>query len=800
MNNKFSIAVGRSRKDVRWKNEQWTWSDFLARIKNTHRTHESYAEYCAAKKTRQDEIKDVGGFVGGRLAGGRRLASAVVCRQLVALDIDFSQGGVWDAFTFLYDNAAALYTTHKHSPETPRYRLILPLDREVTADEYVPIARRIAGMLGIELFDPTTYEPSRLMYWPSTSADGVYEMYAQDGDWLSADEILASYRDWRDVSEWPISLREHDINAHAIKKQGDPHEKPGVVGAFCREFDIHSVIETYLSDVYEPEGEDRYSFKGGTTTAGLVLYRDGGIAKFAYSHHGTDPCSGKLSNAFDLVRLHKFGAMDEDCRESTPIQKRPSFAAMRDLALKNKEVKYRMSKERFAEALSDFEDDEEATSDEWLKDLDLDNNGKCQNTINNVVLILENDPKLKGCFGYDAFKERAVVLKDLPWRKVKEYPWLRDADEAHLMRHMEVLYGITLEKAVRNGLQVHIDSNTFHPVREYLAKLRWDGEPRLDTLFIDFLGAEDNIYVRAATRKAFAAAVARIRIPGIKFDVMPVLISENQGIGKSTLLKYMGKEIWFSDSFGDVRNDSAAQQLNGTWIMEVGELAKMKNADVDAVKLFLSKQEDTYRPAYGRNYVTKRRQTIIFATANEANFLKDKTGNRRFWPIMCGVQPIEKSVFTELEPWYVDQVWAEAVEVFESGEELFMSGDLHQIALKVQAAHEEIDDRVGRIKEFLERKIPQSWYDMDDQDKRNWLLGFRENDVDEPLIYRSRICAAEIWVELFGGSLKDMTPYNMHPIHNILKRLEGWKCISQQRVKNYGRQVSYERVMKEYEI
>ena len=171
-NGTFDIATGKSRKEINWKNQVSNWASFLNRISVTHRTAETLREYIDFKKPLQDERKDIGGYVGGYIINGRRKAENITLRQLITLDNDFSKGGLWDDFLLTYPNSAALYSTHKHSKENPRYRLIIPLNRPVSNDEYVAIARRIAGDLDINTFDDTTFEPSRLMYWPSTAKDG----------------------------------------------------------------------------------------------------------------------------------------------------------------------------------------------------------------------------------------------------------------------------------------------------------------------------------------------------------------------------------------------------------------------------------------------------------------------------------------------------------------------------------------------------------------------------------------------------------------------------------------------------
>jgi putative DNA primase/helicase len=160
----IEIATGRSRHEKNWKNKELLWSDLVTKLSVTHRTPESHSEYLSSKRNRQDEIKDVGGFVGGYLTGGRRKAGSVMHRQLITLDIDAGKPGIWDDFTLMYDCAAVIYSTHKHSAETPRIRLIIPLDRPVMPDEYVAIGRRIAGEMGIEMFDNTGFQPERLMY------------------------------------------------------------------------------------------------------------------------------------------------------------------------------------------------------------------------------------------------------------------------------------------------------------------------------------------------------------------------------------------------------------------------------------------------------------------------------------------------------------------------------------------------------------------------------------------------------------------------------------------------------------
>lgn len=170
----MKIAVGNSRMDKKWKNQDISWADLCARCGSTIRTTETVEEYRKLKKGQQDGIKDVGGFVGGHLREGRRKNGMVLCRSLLTLDMDYGTPDIWDEITLFHDFKCCVYSTHKHTPEHPRLRLLIPLKREISEEEYPAVARMVAKEIGIDLFDDTTYEASRLMYWPSTSSNGEF--------------------------------------------------------------------------------------------------------------------------------------------------------------------------------------------------------------------------------------------------------------------------------------------------------------------------------------------------------------------------------------------------------------------------------------------------------------------------------------------------------------------------------------------------------------------------------------------------------------------------------------------------
>lgn len=792
---KVDIATGKSRKELNWKNKEVLWSDLVEKLSATHRTAETYNEYITSKKQRQDEIKDIGGFVGGYLSNGKRKKDTVAHRQLITLDIDFGTANVWDLFTMMYDCAAVVYSTHKHTPQQPRLRLILPLDRPVGADEWVAISRRIAGNIGINSFDDTTFEPSRLMYWPSTAKDGEYVFEYQDGQWLCADEVLATYRNWRDSSEWPVSDRYNAVIQQAIKKQGDPLEKPGIVGAFCRTYSIDAAIETFLGDVYEAcDIPGRYTYKEGSTSAGVVTYED----RYAYSHHGTDPASGKLCNAFDLVRLHLYGLKDEDAKEGTPGHKLPSFIEMEKLCIRTQAVKETLSREKLQEVRDDFSLITDADVDKemaWFSQLEIDKNNAIQATRNNFKLILENDPTIKDGFAVNTFSQRAVITRSLPWRKlIGDSADFIDEDENDLRIHMEKNYALSNNSNLKDAMLSVRAKREIHPVREYLAALRWDGQQRIESLFIDFLGAEDTPYTRAVTRKSLVAAAGRIFSPGIKYDYI-VTLTGKQGIGKSTILKKLGKE-WFSDSFNFhmLKNSKTAEeQIQGRWIIEVGELVGLKKAEVETAKHFISKQEDIFRINYKQYTSAFPRQCVFFGTTNTRDFLQDATGNRRFWPVDTMVQQPTKSVFHDLSEYYIDQVWAEAVHLFKLGEPLYLIPELEAVARGIQEKYVEQDTRVGLVQEYLEKKLPEDWDDYDLQKRREYLDPDNRDIVEMGTVTREKVCVAEVWCEVLGGRHRDMNKGNTKDLHNILRNIPGWEEASSAKTRFplYGLQKAY---------
>ena len=797
---KLIISLGKSRFETSWKNQQMLWSVLLARLKKSIETHETHAEYMKMTKDKQDAIKDIGGFVGGHLKEGHRRNGSVEARQIVTLDADFLEKDQSLVDLVLeaegLNVAFAVYSTHKNSPEKPRQRLIIPMSRMVSADEYEAIARKVADKVGIEIFDDTTFQPTRLMYWPSHSIDSEPYFYSYDAEFLDPDEVLSEYPDWSDTSYWPMSSRVDEIRKREVDKAGDPLEKPGVIGAFNKCYGIAEAIETFLPDIYTPTAkEDRYTYAAGSTAAGLVVY-EGGL--FAYSNHSTDPAGGKLSNAFDLVRIHKFGHLDENADPAKGITKMPSYKAMMDFAAGDENVKIALAEARASDAVSDFAAELEETEKDdkdWRTKLEIKKDGSIVPNARNALIILMYDSHLQSIRLNTMTGMIEADVDALPWKR--DFIFWQNTDSDQLYMWIANNHGVQFPKEIfQMALTSVANKRRFHPIEDYLQELpEWDGQERVEKLLVDYLGAEDTVFNREAIRKVLLAAIARIYHPGIKFDYMLVL-NGPQGIGKSTFFGRLFKGF-LSDSLTmlDMRDKTGSEKLQGYWALEVAEMAGMRKADIECVKSFISRQEDIYRPAYGR-VVEKhpRRCVIVGSTNSSTGFLRDISGNRRFWPVKCSGGKLKPWNLTDED---LDQVWAEAMAAYNSGESLLLSKEAEELAAKEQREAIEEDPRMAQVVEYLEKPLPENWDKLDLDTRRMFLEGDTEYDP-ESLVERESVSNMEIWVECFGKKAADMERKDSDAITALMMKVDGWeKSGRKKRLPLYGQQRFYERVRQE---
>jgi predicted P-loop ATPase len=773
---KIRISVCNHKTDKKYKNQEWKWDDIKKRNSEPIRTSETMKEYPRLPKPERDKLKDQGGFVGGWLNGGIRKNGNVTFRTLGTLDAD----NIPEGSDFLDKAKSALgrygyfiYSTHSNAPDNPRYRIVVRFSRTVSEDEYPAVMRMLAHQIGMDFFDDSTYQANRMMYWASCPSDGQFAFLEGDGEALNPDEYLAMYADWRDITQWPTSSRESEAVLHdSATHQADPMTKAGIVGAFCRTYTVQDVMEKFLKGIYVPSAvEGRYDYLPGEGSAGVVVYDD----KWAYSHHATDPACGMLLNAFDLVRIHRFGNDDP----------KRSYSQMAEVASSDEGVKLLLVEERQAQASDDF-----ATGDsniEWRRRLQYETRSTVLlNNLHNITLILENDEKLRSIV-FNQQLDGMEIKGDVPWKHPSKY-W-RDADDAQLISYVDSHYGTFSQRNYAIAVAKVADDRSYHPIREFFEHLpAWDGILRADTILIRYLGATDNAYVRAVTRKTLCAAVKRIFNPGCKFDTMLVL-NGPQGIGKSTLISKLGGE-WFSDSLnlGDTKDKTAAEKLQGYWILEIGELAGLRKAEVETLRSFLSRQNDIYRAAFGKRATPHPRQCIFFGTTNaESGYLRDTTGNRRFWPVKTpGGSVVHPWDITSEE---IKQIWAEVYEYVKAGETLHLSAELEASAKGEQREALESDEREGLVRDFLETPLPENWDCMDTYERRAFLTdsGFT-TPGQKATVKRSRVCNLEIWCEVFGKDRANIKRTDSNELTAILEKL-GWVRLPQkERVKCYGAQ------------
>ena len=777
----IKIALGNSRQSKFWSNKTISFDNLRERLKNPIRTTESASEYQKLPKPQRDSIKDKGGFVAGHLRDNCRKNDHVDCRSALVYDLDYATPEFVADIKNQIPYKGFVYSTHSHMPDKPRVRAMLPTTRDMTPDEHNAVARYVAQEIGIlEMVDECSFEANQLMYFPSCPSDGEYIFVELDGDLVDPDAVLSAHPNWTDCSLLPTTPKESTAKKPAGKKQQDPLAKEGAVGIFCRLFTVEDVIDIFLSDVYEPVANTpgRYTYIAGESTAGLVLYENG---TFAYSHHATDPAFGKLLNAFDLVRVHKFP--DEEPKKS--------FKDMADFVMSLPEAKVLAAKERMAKAGNDFADDSGGEdADAWLAGLDYDKNGVLLNSLHNIRLIMENDPELKGIV-FNQLADGMEIKGEVPWKHPARF-W-RDADDAQLISYIDEKYGSFSQRNYQIGVTKVSDDRSYHPIREYFESLpEWDKEKRAESIFIDYLGAEDNAYVRAATRKSLCAAYRRIYAPGIKFD-HSVVLNGPQGIGKSTVIAKLGMQ-WYSDSLSlsDMNDKTAAEKLQGFWMLEIGELAGMKKADIDKVKAFISRQDDKYRASFGRRVTPHPRQCVFIGTTNsETGYLRDITGNRRFWNIKVTGDSAK-------HPWdmtqdLVDQIWAEVKEIADD-ENLYLPPELEDYAKQEQNEAMEQDEREGLVAEYLDTLLPESWGEMDFYDRKNYIRDKEDPTQPEGTVLRETVSNMEIWCECLGRQKEELRPSDSYLITAIMMRMPGWERTDERpRLKFYGQQRIYRR-------
>lgn len=648
----FTIYTARSRHDKVLRAAPMDVPSLFSRLQQSQALPVIHGAYVRLKKAKQDELKDVGGYVAGELEGGRRRNGCVLTRCAAVLDADNLPAGSTADFIQRAESlgvCCCVHSTAKHTPAAPRLRRVVPFSQDIPAEQYAPVVRLLCQNIQSEMtwFDPSCDQAGRIMYWPSHCQDTDPVWNSIDGPLLDAAELLGRSPAWKDPTAWPRFPRETSPAKQAAT-QADPTTKNGLVGAFCRAYDVPAAMDKYLPGIYEETAtEGRYTFTGGSTWGGAVLY-DGGL--FLYSHHATDPAGGRLVNSFDLVRLHRFGDLDDDTevKDGTPPARRPSWAAMAELLKQDEAVKDELAKERLASAKTDFQD--EAAALELARcakgpfDLDVLRTALQamgaqvrRNLITGKVEITGMPPKYSP-------EEAVNTLPVLLW---------------DMLKPLQIKGGnIT---AIQKGLAVLADEERFNPVLDMLRVTDWDGENRLPVL-LAILNIDSGSFYALLLRKWLIQCIgmAHNTLPGYLEAAEGVLtLQGDQGIGKTMLFRKLAvKPEWFAEGVTlDMKSKDSILQATGVWVAELGELESTLKKEQTSLKSFITQKVDSIRAPYAAEATDRPRHTSFGATVNPSNFLKDDTGDRRFWVVP--VKDVDLDSLLELEPEWFAQLWAE---------------------------------------------------------------------------------------------------------------------------------------------
>lgn len=852
MNTKYKITIFKNRFETQGKLISRTFEELYFAFKNkAKRTKERYAEYMKADKATKLTIKDVGGFIGGETEGNRRINGIKVTRQLLTLDIDTDRPNVLDYLKRHVNFCCFVHSTHSHSPSENRFRIIAPLSREVDADEYEALARRIAykienpqGETFPNLFDETTFQANRLMFFPSVSADGEYiceilnfDIFSDEQKIIDVDEVLNEYLDKNNIYEW---FKPEKIDAELIGKNTiinkNPLKAKGMVGAFNRAYTVSQAIEKFLPHIYKKERNGRYTYINGSTYGGGVILNNDTLF---YSHHGTDPANLYYRSAFDLVRIHKFGKYDNQFtpeKEIEPgvLEKTDSFMKMVEFCRTLPEVveqsesniMIRQQMEQQKEFIENyFEEEEEEPKEEEEKETDkswLIKLESAKSDYTKLDIIFSHDEVVGNLFYFDTFRSNICFRRKPYWRKeFYEGQALEDKDMAHIRVHLEKVYGIRGEKKIDDAVIVAADKIQKNKVLDWFESLVWDGKPRLETFFRDFFKVPVNPFTKAAFKHWLVGAVSRIYRAGAPMDLV-LIIKGKQGIGKSLFFKKLatpdfskpGEHLYSDTKIDFNKAKDSYEQLEGVWIYEWKELAGMNMSDQESIKAFVDKTEDKFRRSYGRRVVEIKRRVAFGGSTNDATPLRDRTGNRRFLVMDSQLEQNEcyikdEKLFTQE---YRDQLIAEAIHLYKSGFDIFKWTE-EELEWWEKSNEENLadNDLVGIISSYLEMLRPQNWYSMTLEQMQDYVRNYdfernrplgRYWEIDK-LVTTDKVCIQELWKVALNQ--KDITINRFHR-ELILQALEilGWKLFKnmQLRFGVFGRQqpiLNYKKMKEEVE-
>ena len=747
--------------------------------------------------------KNARSYLPGELRGHHRSGDNVIGRSVITLDLDgASAEGFTELLSYLDDVAVLWHTTFSHSPQKPSYRVLIPLDGMVTPDVYTRIVREIMRAVPQAAIDAASATPSQIMFTPAAKDESLYEYGSELNRPLASGALFQSAPD---SPEGVVSLGR-------VRKK-DPLTLKGIAGEFCKHYqDLDELIEVFKLPYARVGSRFRYIHADKSSAPGMSPLPDAPLLYF--SNHGSDPASGRAQNAFDLVRIHKFGALDAGY-EGAVIHS-PSSLAMKNFLATHEGFRQRRADAAYGnmarpdaasipltasedvstltqepEPAHKSEEDEELGSGslDWTSQLIRhEKTLQVEDRIENYDLIFMNDPIFKSLWWNVRGDYEAIMGEDYDLRDGSP-PQVNNADVSGLKDHIERQYQIrrVTRQRVDDLLGRVRRERRIDPVKKYLQSLTWDGIPRLETCLP---GAEDTPYNRMVAKRALLGAVARAFKPGCKVDQSLILFG-GQGVGKTTWIERMARG--YTASLGDIQNKDTLISASRSWIMVSDEGHALNNADFNELKDFLTRQRDVYRLPYDRSATEVPRRWVVWGTTNDPMMLRERDGNRRF----LIVDVLEQMDFDKYTPEYVDQVWAEAVALYQDGERPVLSPAEEALAEQARKSHTMEDNLVATITEALESPVPVAWERMSLPERIQWLQD-KEMDAENksvPTAPRSFITPAAVWVEIMRKGLPDMSLRDQNRITAALVSLTRKGVLVQeegrQRVGCYGSQTVF---------
>ena len=410
----------------------------------------------------------------------------------------------------------------------------------------------------------------------------------------------------------------------------------------------------------------------------------------------------------------------------------------------------------------------ELTVEQVRENLSVTEKGQPANTIGNCRTVFCQDPLLRGAIRLNLLTDRVDIVRDLGWRRSTSA--LTDTDVKYLLLYFEQNYGLTSENKLMAALSIVANENCYHPIRDVLNSLMWDGMPRIRSCLHHFLGADESDYVEEMLKHFLLGAIRRVFHPGSKYEELLCLVG-GQGAGKSTFFRFLAiQDEWFSDDLKKLDDDKVFAKLQGHWIIEMSEMLATSNAkSIEEIRSFISRQKETYRTPYETQPKDRLRQCVFGGSSNTLDFLPlDRAGNRRFLPVMIYPEKAEVHILEDeaASREYLLQVWAEAMTIYRSGEySMKFSKEIQRQLVEVQKDFMPEDTEAGQIQGFLEHYTG------------------------------SVVCSKQLFKEALGHAFEEPKRWQLHNINEIMNTVvRGWKPFSNPRMfAGYGRQRGWER-------